>query len=439
MNSKISKTNTMSDTNINYNVVIIGTGGREAAIVVALRKSKYNLNIKTIGGNNNPTILNHGGDIVNLDNMKDIIEYIVGNKTDLVIIGPEKYLNYGLVDELGKYNINCVGPSHKLAQLETDKTFARKIITNIDNYNPKFKVFKSYNESEILSFLSTINNNFVVKNIGLCNGKGVKVMDQDFITINEGLNYCKELINISGVCLIEEKLVGTEFTLMSYTDGISFSHMPVVHDYKRLLNNNAGPQTGGMGCVINKDTFISSSKIIEAQKCNEVIVNKLQEECSELYKGIIYGSFMILDNNDIKIIEYNCRFGDPEAIGVLKLLKSDFMDICLGISNNTLSEVNVEYDNESVCVIYIVPQKYPYIKSGMESGIISNIHHNDNIICANVDVTDNDNKYKLLSSRSVAVIGKHEKLGDACNISMNIINNIEGPIYYRDDIGKNFI
>ena len=431
---------------MNYNIIILGTGGREASMVSALRKSKHNLAITAIGSNYNPTMVHYSVNIVNLKNRKDIVNYILESSVDLVIVGPEKYLEEGFVDELQKYGIKCVGPTQKLARLETDKYYARNLLMEIESdtkYYPDFKIFKNYNELELTSFIQSINNSFVVKNIGLCGGKGVKVMGYDFDTVEEGLQYCKELIETTGNCLIEEKLEGLEFTLMSYTDGSVFRHMPVAHDYKRLLNDNDGPQTGGMGCVINnKKCRISNEKTKEAQLVNELVIKKLQEDNGEKYKGIVYGSFILLNKGDnieerIKVIEYNCRFGDPEVIAVLSLLETDFMEICLGIVNNKLKDVEVNHSNESVCLVYVAPQGYPTLKSSDESGYITVQKIDDNMIFANATVTDEKNNIKLLTSRSVAVTGKGDNLSIARNRTMELVKTISGPIYYRTDIGIN--
>lgn len=428
---------------MNYNVIIIGTGGREAAIVMALKKSKYNIIITAIGSNKNPTMVYHNVNCFDLKNKEDILKHILKNNVDLVIIGPEKYLEQGLTDDLQKYKIKCIGPTKDLARLETDKNYGRRMLFMIEyslEYCPSYKLFDVYDEKDILKFLKSINNKFVLKNIGLCGGKGVKVMGYDFNTITEGLQYCKELIETTGKCLIEQKLEGIEFTLMSYTDGKTFRHMPIVHDYKRLLNNNLGPQTGGMGCVINnKSNIIPFNKIKEAEYVNESVIEELQKDCNETYKGIVYGSFMMLNDKTIKVIEYNCRFGDPEAIAVLSLLETDFMDICLGIVNNTLHDIKVKHSDESACVIYVAPQGYPIIKSNKSDTIIIHDMDYDNMIFANTTTTDSNNQFKLLTSRSVAITAKSNNFEAACSRAMELVKRIDGPIYYRNDIGVNFI
>jgi phosphoribosylamine--glycine ligase len=430
----------------NYKVLIVGTGGREAAITAALKRSRHNIEIVAIGNNQNPTMIQNNVKIISLNHVIEIANYAKDNNFNMVIVGPEQYLNDGVANELNKLNIPCIGPTKELARIETDKFFARKLLNNLGDghFNPIYKEFNKFDQNEIHTFLETINNSFVVKNIGLCGGKGVKVMGRDFITVDEGLQYCKELIDTTGICLIEEKLEGIEFSLMTFTDGFSFSHMPIVHDYKRLNNNDLGPQTGGMGCITNNsldnNNFMNPIKRLEIELFNEIVILELQKECGQLYKGIIYGSYMLTNNGNIKVIEYNCRFGDPESINVLSLLSTDFMDICCHISNSKLKDIEIKYQKNATCVIYAVPTTYPI--SAPEPGnniiITDNTNYNE-LIFANTDMTSDTNKYKLLKSRSLAVIGKGENLIEAYTNGMGLIQQISGPIYYRTDIGRGFI
>lgn len=433
----------------NYNVLIVGSGGREAAITTALRRSRHKINIRVVGTNENPTMIQNDVAIVYLDNVIDIANYARDNNIDVAIIGPEKYLYDGIVDELNDVGIPCIGPTKNLARIETDKFFARDLLSKIGDgsFNPVFKEFIEYNENNIREFLQTIDNSFVVKNTGLCGGKGVKVMGRDFISVDEGLQYCKELIDDTGICLIEEKLEGVEFSLMSFTDGFHFSHMPIVHDYKRLANNDVGPQTGGMGCVTNNqvdnDKFLDPTKRQLVEMRNEIVIETLQKECCQLYKGVIYGSYMLTNKGDIKVIEYNCRFGDPESINVLSLLSTDFMDICLHITSSKLNlrDIDIKYEQCASCVVYAVPITYPKSAPPPENNTITSYNTNcDELIFASVNtMPQQPYNYKLLKSRSLAVIGKGKDLLEAYRMAMEIIGQISGPIYYRTDIGRGFI
>ena len=170
-------------------------------------------------------------------------------------------------------------------------------------------------------------------------GKGVRVSGEHLKNIDEGIAYANEIINIGGNFLIEEKLVGEEFSLMSFVDGKVCKHMPVVQDHKRAYEGDTGPNTGGMGTYSfgnHSLPFLSTKKDInEAQKTNELVAKQLFEETGTPYVGILYGGFM-LTRDGVKVIEYNARFGDPEAMNVLSILESDFLSICISMVDGNL-------------------------------------------------------------------------------------------------------
>ena len=169
-------------------------------------------------------------------------------------------------------------------------------------------------------------------------GKGVRVSGEHLKNINEGLDYANEIVEGGGKFLIEEKLVGEEFSLMSFVDGKTCKHMPVVQDHKRAYEGDTGPNTGGMGTYSFENhslPFLSEKDIKEAQKTNELVAKQLFEETGTPYVGILYGGFM-LTKGGVKVIEYNARFGDPEAMNVLSILESDFLSICISMVDGNL-------------------------------------------------------------------------------------------------------
>ena len=188
-------------------------------------------------------------------------------------------------------------------------------------------------------------------------GKGVRVSGEHLKNIDEGVAYANEIINIGGSFLIEEKLVGEEFSLMSFVDGKVCKHMPVVQDHKRAYEGDTGPNTGGMGTYSfgnHSLPFLSEKDINEAQKTNELVAKQLFEETGTPYVGILYGGFM-LTRDGVKVIEYNARFGDPEAMNVLSILESDFLSVCISMIDGNLKSQDVSFERlATVCKLSLI-------------------------------------------------------------------------------------
>ena len=420
------------------NILVVGSGGREHAIIKKLASDNglnYNNNkLFCVGSSKNPGILQHTQDYLvdSMDTFANVIQFINQNDIYLVVIGPEKYLEMGLSDMLGKIDIKCIGPTSSFAKIETSKGFLRNLMMkyNMKEFCPKYKIFDNDatngDMSSSYEFLKDLGEHFVIKYDGLKGGKGVKVSGVDLHTTEEGLQYCSELDKF----VIEEKLIGEEFSLMSFSDGVNLVHMPPVQDYKRLQCGNVGKQTGGMGCI-SYPTFLTDNDINNAENLNYDIIGGISRENGfNGYKGIIYGSFIKTDYG-IKVIEYNSRFGDPECLLVLELLQMDLGRIFNSIIDGTLNELNVTFSKDKLLCKYLVPLGYPDSNSVIQNQIINWERINkDNIILGSVSISD-DNIVKSLSSRTLGVIGKDY------NEINSILDSVSGDFYYRKDIGDN--
>jgi len=289
----------------------------------------------------------------------------------------------------------------------------------------------------VTEFLNELGDNFVVKYDGLAGGKGVKVAGDHLYSKNEALTYCKELVNNNGKFIIEEKFIGEEFSLMSFCDGNIMKHMPAVQDHKRAYEGDRGPNTGGMGTYSNADhslPFLSDNDIIEAQQINLKTGFALKDKFNEGYKGVLYGGFMATANG-VKLIEYNARFGDPEAMNVLSLLETDFIDICISISESSLDQIDVKFSNKATVCKYAVPTGYPEspIKGEPINGL--DLLNPDCVLYASVDIING--KLIAAGSRTVAVIGIADTISDAEKIAEKNISLIKGSLFHRSDIGTN--
>ena len=427
-------------------ILLIGSGAREHAIAKALKNSKKEIELYAFVSNLNPGIIDLAinyklGSVVNV---QSILEYAQENQIDFAFIGPEAPLGAGVADALEKINIPSVGPLQELAQLETSKSFTRNLLAqyNIDA-SPRFKTFNSMECVE--DFINELDGNFVIKPDGLTGGKGVQVIGDHFNTAEEGLKIIQNLIDNNETLVIEEKLIGQEFSLMSYCDGENLLHMPAVQDHKRVGVDDTGANTGGMGSysIANFSLpFLEQKDIEQAYIVNTQVAQALKNKFNKGYKGILYGNF-IKTKNGCKIIEYNARLGDPEAMNVLSLFppkqelqegECDFLQICEAIINGSLYKLKPSFKKVASVCKYVVPQGYP--ENPIKEGIIDISEVDEtkvNIFYAAVDAKKDG--IHLIGSRAIALVATHEDVYGAEKIVEAEIKKIKGSVIHRPDIG----
>jgi len=412
------------------NILLYGSGAREHAIARAIKKSSHQSNLYCVATNQNPGIAK-----LCKEYFRESIDAKKYN-IDFAIIGPETALAAGVVDDLSAQNIPAIGPSKKLAQIETSKGFARNLLTKYKiPACPQYKVFKEL--SGVEEFLHELNDNYVIKADGLKGGKGVKISGEHLLNLNEALDYCKQLIAENSSFVIEEKLIGQEFSLLSFSDGKNLLHMPLVRDYKRAFENNTGPNTGGMGSYSLENhllPFLGEKELIQAQEFNLATINALYQEFSEPYKGILYGGFITTDHG-VKLIEYNARFGDPEAINILALMQNDFIEICLAIIEDTLNKIKPQFMHQATVCKYLVPNGYPDNPLENQELDVSQIAGAEHLYYAAVN--EKNGKLYTTRSRALAVLGLADTVTEAEKIAENMANKIQGEVFHRRDIGVN--
>ncbi len=418
-------------------VLLIGSGAREHAIAVALKKSAHSVALVTLGTAHNPGIkdLCVRYEVGNILDLNLILQLANEEKFDFAIIGPEAPIEAGVVDALQGVNVPCVSPTKSLGRLESSKAFTRDLLTKYGiEGNPKFKVF--HTQEGVEDFLRELDGNYVVKADGLKGGKGVMVSGDHLHTIEEGMAYAKECLEEVGKVVIEEKLVGQEFSLMSFCDGKNSVFMPLIQDHKRVGVGDTGPNTGGMGtysCADHSMPFLSAKDVEDAKKITLAVVKALKEETGSEYKGVMYGGFMAVKNG-VRLIEYNARFGDPEAMNVFTLLKSDFVDICDRTISGTLTEADVEFEKLATVCKYVVPNGYP--DEPVKDVKIEIGEATDGVEIYYASVDEREDGLHLSGSRALAYIAKANSTDEAEQLVEKAIANVSGPVFHRADIGK---
>ena len=417
-------------------ILVIGSGAREHAIVRALDCSPQLKEIYCLASNMNPGIAELCDEILigNFNDPDFVVSYAKETGTTLAIIGPENPLANGVADALWEAGVKVVGPKKDLARLETSKAFTRDLLNEYDiPGGPKYQTFNSM--GGVAEFLNELGENYVVKYDGLAGGKGVKVSGEHLHSHGEALAYCKELVDKNGEFVIEGKFIGEEFSLMSFCDGDTLKHMPAVQDHKRAYEGDTGPNTGGMGTYSDANhslPFISDDEISQAHEINIKTAKAVNDKFGEGYKGILYGGFMATTNG-VKLIEYNARFGDPEAMNVLSLLESDFIEICNGIAGGTLDKIDVQFSKKATVCKYAVPEGYPNNPVKGEPIDISGISNPDGLFYASVDFKGTS--LVESGSRTIAVVGIADTISEAEKIAEKEVSSISGPLFHRTDIG----
>ena len=421
-------------------ILVIGSGAREHAIVRALDRSHQEKEIFCLASNMNPGIAALCDELLigNFNDPDFVVNYTNEIGATLAIIGPENPLENGVADALWSIKVKVVGPKKDLAKLETSKAFTRDLLRE---YNipggPQYQTFISL--AGVTEFLNVLGENYVVKYDGLAGGKGVKVSGEHLHSHDEALAYCQELTDKGDEFVIEEKFIGEEFSLMSFCDGDTLKHMPAVQDHKRAYEGDTGPNTGGMGTYSDANhslPFLTENDIVEAHQINTQTAKAVKDKFGEGYQGILYGGFMATASG-VKLIEYNARFGDPEAMNVLSLLDSDFIEICNGITDGTLKNVDVKFQNKATVCKYAVPEGYPNSPVKNEQINVSKIENPDGIFYASVDIQNG--KLVEAGSRTVAVVGVANSISNAENIAEKEVSAIAGPLFHRSDIGTDMV
>jgi len=410
-------------------VMVVGGGGREHAIIKKIKENKSVEKIYALPGNGGIAADAECVDIGAKD-IKAITDFAVENKIDFAVVAPDDPLVLGAVDSLEAAGIKCFGPKKAAAAIEGSKVFSKNLMKKYNIPTAEYEVFNDADAA--LKYLETASIPVVIKADGLALGKGVIIAQ----TLEEAKDAVKSMMldkvfgESGSNIVIEEFLTGPEVSVLSFTDGKTLVPMVSSMDHKRAKDNDEGLNTGGMGTVAPNPYYTDEV----AKECMEKIfiptVNAMNSE-DRSFSGCLYFGLMLTPKGP-KVIEYNCRFGDPETQVVLPLLESDLLDIMMHVADGTLDKAEVKFKDESACCVVMASDGYP---QKYETGFEITMPEDKNIYVAGAKIKDG--KTVTAGGRVLGVTETAPTLKEAISRAYETVKTVSFEnAYYRNDIGK---
>jgi phosphoribosylamine--glycine ligase len=425
-------------------ILLVGNGGRENAIgegifnSISFTKTKSVL-YSTLGS---PGLNNISTPIdINPTNITELIKFGVKEKIDFTVVGPEIPLSMGIVNEFEKNNLKIFGPTKEASEIESSKAFAKDLMKKLNIPTADFKIFDGSNKKEVDNYLIKSKFPIVIKADGLAAGKGVIIANN----IDEARKTVKEITEdkifgeSGNKIIIEEFLTGFELSLFVITDGHDYVLLPFSQDHKKIGDGDTGKNTGGMGAYAPADKLIDK-EILEDIK-NNIIEPTLKgmNDSGRIYKGCLYCGLMITNNKKPFVIEFNCRFGDPETQAVIPLIKSDFLELLIASYGSNIINYIPEFHESFTCCVILASNGYPdkFDKGKKIKGLenISDdclIFHSGTRFTDNLDIITN-------GGRVLSVVTKSSSIEDAILKCYQNVDKIKFENkYFRKDIGNKY-
>ena len=420
-------------------ILVIGSGGREHALCWKIAQSKRVARLYCAPGNGGIADIAECVDI-KADDIAELLNFVKTNNIDITVVGPEAALVNGIVDSFKGEERKIFGPDQVMAMLEGSKIFAKETMERFGLPTADFKAFDDANEAK--AFIKEKGLPLVIKADGLCAGKGVIIahIEKEALSAIDSLMSDKEFGPAGERILIEDCLAGEEASIILVSDGKDFILFPSSQDHKRALENDQGPNTGGMGAYSPAPVI---DKILEAKIRTRVIqpiIEGLYKEGTP-YKGILYIGLMIVDNEPY-VLEFNVRFGDPETQAILPRLKTDLLDIIEASLNGTIGEIGVEIDKRVCVSVVCASEGYPgsYKKNLPIEGLDNALKVNDVILFhAGTKLAQNATGakgYETNGGRVLAVTAIADNIKQAIDRAYEAVSLIHfNGMQYRKDIG----
>ena len=412
-------------------IMVVGGGGREHAIIKKLKENNNITEVFALPGNagmaKDATLVNIGA-----KDISAIVDFAKNNDIDYAVVAPDDPLVLGCVDALNEIGIDCFGPNKAAAIIEGSKVFSKNLMKKYDIPTAEYEVFNDLDAA--LKYLDTAPIPTVIKADGLALGKGVIIAEtrEDAKAAVRSMMEDKIFGESGSNVVIEEFLTGPEVSVLSFTDGKTVVPMVSSMDHKRALDGDKGLNTGGMGTIAPNPYYTDAI----AAECMEKIfiptINAMNSE-NRTFKGCLYFGLMLTPNGP-KVIEYNCRFGDPETQVVLPLLESDLLEVMKATTNGTLADCQVKFKTgAAACVVMAstgYPQKYD---SGFDLVIDSTVE--DSVYVAGAKSVDG--VLKTAGGRVLGVTATADTLPEALKKAYEKVNLVKFEnAFYRKDIGK---
>ena len=411
-------------------ILVVGGGGREHAIIKALKKSPLCGEIFCAPGNGgiakDATLVDIGA-----KDIESIRDFAVSEKIDFCVVAPDDPLVMGAVDLLNEAGIKTFGPNKRAAIIEGSKAFSKELMKKYGIPTADYETFTDMESA--LKYVETCGIPIVVKADGLALGKGVLICEtrEDAVEAVHSMMEDKAFGKSGEVVVIEEFLTGPEVSVLSFTDGKTIVPMVSSMDHKRAHDGDQGLNTGGMGTVAPNPYYTPEVADESMQKIFLPTIKAMNEE-GRTFKGCLYFGLMITPKGP-KVIEYNCRFGDPETQVVLPLLESDLLDIMLKIYEGRLDEAEVKFQDKHACCVVMASKGYPL---QYEKGFEITMPDDKNIYVAGAKLSE-DGKLLTNGGRVLGVTETGDSLKEAINRAYETVKSVHFEnAYYRKDIGQ---
>ncbi|MEO0185176.1 MAG: phosphoribosylamine--glycine ligase [candidate division WOR-3 bacterium] len=415
------------------NILLVGGGGREHALAWKIHKSKKVKNLYAAPGNPGIAKIATCVNILPTD-INGLVRFAKEKNIDLTVVGPELPLALGIVDEFNKNGLRIFGPTRGASRIESDKSFAREFMAQYGIPSPKFQIYD--NASQALKYLKTINTfPVVVKAAGLASGKGVIIVNNknEYEKVVDEILVQHKLGEAGKKIVVEEFLSGQECSVFALTDGLRILFLPSAQDHKRLYDRNRGPNTGGMGAYSPYPTNKRVTNIIQQVIIQPTIL--CLHDLGVPYKGVLYAGLIITASGP-KVLEFNCRFGDPETQAMMPLIENDIVDLFIAVVENNLQDMQIKIKNLwSICVV-LVSAGYPYdYKIGEEIHIKEQLESSSLLFHAGTKIEDG--KLVTAGGRVLNIVSAADNLRLAKQRAYEEIKKIHfNGMFYRKDIGS---